>query len=100
MTSMATLNEITKHAKVRNLSLRIPLCTLNVCYGAILNSLFGNDLSVRSVLIQLLETALKNLYMVVEYLQKIYNKRRQAAITNEFLGIIYISIYILYWCLN
>jgi len=54
----------------------------------ILNCLFENDLSECSARIQSLETALKNLKSIIEELQKIYNKRRQGAITSELLEVI------------
>jgi len=59
-----------------------------LCTNVMLNALFENDLSECSARIQSLETALKNLEMIIEDLQKTYNKRRQAAITNELLEVI------------
>jgi len=38
--------------------------------------------------IQSLETVLKNLEMIIQDLQKTYNKRRQAAVTNELLEVV------------
>ena len=54
----------------------------------ILNALYENDLSECSARIQSLETALKNLEMLIENLKKVYNKRRQGNITNELLEVI------------
>ena len=54
----------------------------------LLNALYENDLSECSARIQSLETALKNLEMIIEDLRKVYNKRRQGSITNELLEII------------
>lgn len=54
----------------------------------VLNALYENDLSECSARIQCLETALKNLEMIIEDLRKVYNKRRQGNITNELLEVI------------
>ena len=79
MTSMAKFNEITKHAKVRDLSLRIPLRILGAYSNVILNTSF--------------ETVLKNLEIIIDDSHETYNKRRQAAITNRLLEVILIVKY-------
>ena len=50
--------------------------------------MYENDLSECNARIQSLETALKNLEMLIENLKKVYNKRWQGNITNELLEVI------------
>lgn len=76
--------------KILNLNEAGSVCCLfdYLLSNIMLNSLFENDLSECSARVQSLETALKNLETIIEDLRKIYNKRRQGAITGELLEII------------